>query len=80
MWELMEPWWRWKTGSGSDAYESDISWEVSTLPVALKHERKMHSLLAKARIPHRLHLIDTASLDHKPISVLGRWTGRRKRS
>lgn len=74
----MLPWGRWgsTTGSGSDGYESDISWEYATLATAKAKASAMHSLMKRAGVKHRVEIHDTAA-DYGSLRVatLGTWYG-----
>ncbi len=74
----MLPWPRWgsATGSGSDGYESDISWEYATLATAKSKASAMHSLMKRAGVKHRVEIHDTAA-DYGSLRVasLGTWHG-----
>lgn len=79
----MLPWRRWgsATGSGSDGYESDISWEYATLAIARTKANAMHSLMKRAGVKHRVEIIDTESDEHGTsykAATLGTWRGRRR--
>ena len=80
----MLPWPRWgsATGSGSDGYESDISWEYATLVTAKAKAKAMHSLLKQAGVRHRVQIVDTESEERGTpykVATVGTWRGRRRR-
>lgn len=78
----MLPWPRWgsATGSGSDGYESDISWEYATLATARTKAKAMHSLMKQAGVKHRVQIVDTAAEGPAyHVATIGTWRGRRRR-
>lgn len=78
----MLPWPRWgsATGSGSDGYESDISWEYATLATARTKAKAMHSLMKQSGVKHRVQIVDTAAEGPAyHVATIGTWRGRRRR-